>query len=195
MLGIRQSSIVERDHRRDQGGHRGARDRLRRVLRHPDNWAPFIPENTGVSGQFGWSGIMRAPPAIIFFAYIGFDAVSTAAQEAKNPQRDVPIGILGSLIICTILYVADVRRAHRHARRTRSSTTRRRSPSRWSASRADVAVDPGDRRRARRPDLGDPGHDAGAVAHLLFDVARRTAAARRSVPAIPSGRPRCSRPC
>jgi APA family basic amino acid/polyamine antiporter len=69
-----------------------------------DNWAPFIPENTGTWGEFGWSGILRAS-GIIFFAYIGFDAVSTAAQEAKNPQRDVPIGILGSLVICTILYV------------------------------------------------------------------------------------------
>src|SRR5262245_60864652 len=69
-----------------------------------DYWHPFIPENTGVWGQYGWSGILRAS-GIIFFAYIGFDAVSTAAQEAKNPQRDVPIGILASLIICTILYV------------------------------------------------------------------------------------------
>ena len=69
-----------------------------------DNWHPFIPENTGVWGQYGWSGIIRAS-GIIFFAYIGFDAVSTAAQEAKNPQRDVPIGILASLIICTVLYI------------------------------------------------------------------------------------------
>jgi APA family basic amino acid/polyamine antiporter len=69
-----------------------------------DNWHPFIPENTGVWGQYGWSGILRAS-GIIFFAYIGFDAVSTAAQEAKNPQRDVPFGILASLIICTVLYV------------------------------------------------------------------------------------------
>ncbi len=69
-----------------------------------DNWSPFIPENTGTWGTFGWSGIIRAS-GIIFFAYIGFDAVSTAAQEAKNPQRDVPFGILASLIICTILYV------------------------------------------------------------------------------------------
>ncbi len=69
-----------------------------------DYWEPFIPENTGVWGQYGWSGIVRAS-GIIFFAYIGFDAVSTAAQEAKNPQRDVPFGILASLIICTILYV------------------------------------------------------------------------------------------
>jgi APA family basic amino acid/polyamine antiporter len=68
-------------------------------------WHPFIPPNTGKFGEFGWSGILRAS-GIIFFAYIGFDAVSTAAQEAKNPARDMPIGILGSLIICTILYVA-----------------------------------------------------------------------------------------
>lgn len=70
----------------------------------PDNWHPFIPENTGVWGEFGWSGILRAA-GIIFFAYIGFDAVSTAAQEAKDPQRTVPIGILGSLVVCTLLYV------------------------------------------------------------------------------------------
>jgi APA family basic amino acid/polyamine antiporter len=68
-------------------------------------WHPFIPPNTGASGEFGWSGILRAS-GIIFFSYIGFDAVSTAAQEAKNPARDMPIGILGSLIICTVLYVA-----------------------------------------------------------------------------------------
>jgi APA family basic amino acid/polyamine antiporter len=71
---------------------------------NPDYWHPVIPENTGVWGQYGWSGILRAS-GIIFFAYIGFDAVSTAAQEAKNPQRDVPVGILGSLVVCTILYV------------------------------------------------------------------------------------------
>ncbi|HET9695210.1 MAG TPA: amino acid permease, partial [Steroidobacteraceae bacterium] len=69
------------------------------------NWQPFIPENTGRFGQFGWSGVVQAA-GIIFFAYIGFDAVSTAAQEAKNPQRDMPIGIMGSLVVCTILYVA-----------------------------------------------------------------------------------------
>jgi APA family basic amino acid/polyamine antiporter len=68
------------------------------------NWHPLIPANTGSFGQFGWTGIFRAA-AVIFFAYIGFDAVSTTAQEAKNPQRDMPIGILGSLAICTILYV------------------------------------------------------------------------------------------
>lgn len=68
------------------------------------NWTPFIPENTGKFGQFGWSGILRGA-GVIFFAYIGFDAVSTAAQEAKNPQRDMPIGILGSLTVSTILYI------------------------------------------------------------------------------------------
>ncbi|KAA3437165.1 amino acid permease [Rufibacter hautae] len=68
------------------------------------NWTPFIPENKGGFGEYGWSGIIRAA-GVIFFAYIGFDAVSTTAQEAKNPQKDMPIGILGSLVICTILYI------------------------------------------------------------------------------------------
>ncbi|MEK7225066.1 MAG: amino acid permease, partial [Bacteroidota bacterium] len=68
------------------------------------NWTPFIPENTGEFGHFGWSGIMRAA-GVIFFAYIGFDAVSTAAQEAKNPQKDMPWGILGSLAVCTVMYI------------------------------------------------------------------------------------------
>lgn len=68
------------------------------------NWHPFIPKNTGVWGHYGWSGILRAA-GVIFFAYIGFDAVSTAAQEAKNPRRDMPIGIMGSLGISTILYI------------------------------------------------------------------------------------------
>jgi APA family basic amino acid/polyamine antiporter len=68
------------------------------------NWHPFIPENTGEFGKFGISGVLRGA-GVIFFAYIGFDAVSTAAQEAKNPQKDMPIGILGSLGISTILYI------------------------------------------------------------------------------------------
>jgi APA family basic amino acid/polyamine antiporter len=67
------------------------------------NWHPFIPPPKG-GGHFGWSGIMTGA-GIVFFAYIGFDAVSTAAQEAKNPQRDMPIGIIGSLLICTVLYI------------------------------------------------------------------------------------------
>ena len=69
-----------------------------------DNCEPFIPPNTGTFGEYGWSGIMRAS-GVIFFAYIGFDAVSTVAQEAKNPQRDMPIGILASLFVCTVLYI------------------------------------------------------------------------------------------
>src|SRR5262245_15284458 len=78
------------------------------IFKHPEvarsNWFPFIPENTGTFGSFGWSGIARAA-ATIFFAYIGFDAVTTAAQEARNPQRDMPIGLLGSLAVCTVLYL------------------------------------------------------------------------------------------
>ena len=78
------------------------------LLHHPElpavNWHPFLPPNTGVFGSFGWSGVLRGA-GVIFFAYIGFDAVSTAAQEAKNPKRDMPIGILGSLVLCTILYI------------------------------------------------------------------------------------------
>jgi basic amino acid/polyamine antiporter, APA family len=78
------------------------------VLRHPSlavsNWHPFIPPNTGKFGNFGLSGVARGA-AVIFFAYIGFDAVSTAAQEAKNPQKDMPVGIIGSLVICTFLYI------------------------------------------------------------------------------------------
>jgi APA family basic amino acid/polyamine antiporter len=70
----------------------------------PQNWTPFIPANTGHWGDFGWSGIL-AGAGVVFFAYIGFDAVSTTAQEAINPKRDMPIGILVSLLICTILYI------------------------------------------------------------------------------------------
>src|SRR5216117_312987 len=68
------------------------------------NWHPFIPANTGVRENFGWTGVVSGA-GVVFFAYIGFDAVSTAAQEAKNPQRDMPIGIIGSLLICTVLYI------------------------------------------------------------------------------------------
>ena len=71
---------------------------------NPDNWHPFIPANTGSREHFGYTGVV-AGAGIVFFAYIGFDAVSTAAQEAKNPQRDMPIGIIGSLLVCTILYI------------------------------------------------------------------------------------------
>ena len=70
-----------------------------------ENLTPFIPPNAGSFGEFGWSGVLRGA-GVMFFAYIGFDAVSTAAQEAKNPSRDMPIGILGSLAICTVIYIA-----------------------------------------------------------------------------------------
>jgi basic amino acid/polyamine antiporter, APA family len=68
-----------------------------------ENWQPYIPASEG-AGRFGWDGVVRGA-SIVFFAYIGFDAVSTAAQEARNPQRDMPIGILGSLVACTLLYI------------------------------------------------------------------------------------------
>ncbi|MGH7674389.1 MAG: amino acid permease [Gemmatimonadales bacterium] len=71
---------------------------------NPANWRPFIPPNAGEWGTFGWSGVLRGA-GLVFFAYIGFDAVSTAAQEARNPQKHMPIGILGSLAVCTVLYV------------------------------------------------------------------------------------------
>ncbi len=70
----------------------------------PANWKPFIPPNTGEWGTYGWSGVLRGA-GLVFFAYIGFDAVSTTAQEARNPQKDMPVGILGSLAICTVLYM------------------------------------------------------------------------------------------
>lgn len=69
-----------------------------------NNWKPFIPENTGVFGQYGWSGILKGS-GLVFFAYLGFDALSTLAQEAKNPQKDLPLGMLGSLGVSTIAYV------------------------------------------------------------------------------------------
>jgi APA family basic amino acid/polyamine antiporter len=69
------------------------------------NWHPYLPENTGERGHFGFSGVMQGA-AIIYFAYIGFDTAATTAQEARNPQRDVPLGIIGALIISTVLYVA-----------------------------------------------------------------------------------------
>lgn len=71
---------------------------------NPGNYHPFIPPNDGTFGHYGWSGIMRAA-GTIFFAYVGFDAVSTTAQETKNPARDMPIGILGSLLVCSLAYI------------------------------------------------------------------------------------------
>jgi APA family basic amino acid/polyamine antiporter len=77
---------------------------LKNLPTYIGNWQPFIPEPTGAKGEFGWSGILRAA-SIVFFAYIGFEAVSTAGQEAKNPGKDMPFGIIGSLVVCTIIYI------------------------------------------------------------------------------------------
>ena len=95
---------LQQPHGRDQAHHRAGRDLRLLLTVVPANHVPFIPPNTGTFGQFGWTGVFRAT-GVIFFAYIGFDAVSVAAQEARNPQRDIPIGILGSLVICTVLYM------------------------------------------------------------------------------------------
>src|SRR6184192_740251 len=72
---------------------------------NPANWHPLVPANTGHFGHFGWSGVVAAA-GIMFFAFIGFDTVSTCSQEARNPRRDVPLGIVSSLAICSVLYVA-----------------------------------------------------------------------------------------
>jgi basic amino acid/polyamine antiporter, APA family len=72
---------------------------------NPGNWHPYIPANTGTFGHFGWTGVMQGA-AIIFFSYVGFDTASTTALEARNPQRDLPIGIIGTLVVSTVLYVA-----------------------------------------------------------------------------------------
>jgi basic amino acid/polyamine antiporter, APA family len=72
---------------------------------NPENYKPFVPPNEGEFTKFGGTGILSAA-TMVFFAYIGFDSVSTTAQEARNPQRTMPIGIIGSLIICTVLYIS-----------------------------------------------------------------------------------------
>jgi APA family basic amino acid/polyamine antiporter len=72
---------------------------------HPANWSPFIPPHDAQTGAFGWPGVLRAS-GIIFFSYIGFETISTCAQETRRPQRDLAIGILLSLLICTVLYIA-----------------------------------------------------------------------------------------
>jgi basic amino acid/polyamine antiporter, APA family len=132
------------------------------------NWHPFIPTNRGSFGDFGWSGIARGA-GVIFFAYIGFDAVSTAAQEAKNPQRDMPIGILGSLVICTVLYVAVSLVMVGLVPYTQLGG--------HLLGRSDQhpAV-PGQAGRDRGPELGHGRHDAWTAAHLLLDGPRRSAA-------------------
>ena len=149
----------------------------------PANWHPFIPENTGEFGEYGWSGILRGA-GVIFFAYIGFDAVSTSAQEARNPQRDMPIGILGSLAVCTVLYVlvsgVMVGLVPYKAMLNQpaplvvaiEAAAGRAAGTPWQDDDGG-REDPGHRRRACRPELGDGRHDARAAADLPGDVEGR----------------------
>ena len=104
VIGIKESARFNNFIVIRQARDRAARDRLRIHVRELRQLAPVHSGEHREFGHYGWSGIVRGA-AVIFFAYIGFDAVSTAAQEAKNPQRDMPIGILGSLAICTVLYI------------------------------------------------------------------------------------------
>ena len=142
------------------------------------NWHPFIPANTtGEFGHFGWSGIVRGA-AVVFFAYIGFDAVSTAAQEAKNPQTDMPIGILASLGICTVLYIlmalVMTGLAHYTDAQRSAPGVRGDRGGRAGARVADVLHQ---HRRDPRPRLGRARDAHGPAAHLLLDEPRRPAAA------------------
>ena len=158
------------------------------LCRSARNWTPFIPENTGTFGNFGWSGILRGS-SVVFFAYIGFDAVSTAAQEAKRPQRDMPIGILGSLIICTILYVlmALVMTGmvpYQKLRRRRSGGGGNRR------DRHRLAVRPGEIRGACRADDGDLRAAVRTGAHPVLDRPGPPAARvlQRGASALPARR-------
>ncbi len=139
------------------------------------NWHPFIPPNLGTFGAYGWSGIARGA-AVIFFAYIGFDAVSTAAQEAKNPKRDMPIGILGSLVICTVLYILVSGLLTGLVPYTALNVSDPVAVG-IDAVRVCGGEVPGANRRHLRAGHGDAGDVAGPVAGLLFHVARRIAAA------------------
>ena len=142
---------------------------------NPDNWTPFIPPPEG-PGRFGFDGVVRGA-SVVFFAYIGFDAVSTAAQEAKNPQRDMPIGILGSLFICTLIYIAMSAVMTGIMPYTLLGTPRpvatalEMYPSLlWLKSIVEIARD-------RGPDLRDPRDDPWPAADFLLDVPRRSAPA------------------
>jgi len=137
------------------------------------NWTPFVPPNAGSFGEFGWSGIARGA-GVIFFAYIGFDAVSTAAQESRNPQKDMPTGILGSLVICTILYIVtswlltgviSYKRLNVGAPIALGMSE---IGVRWGEYLVLIGTIMGQHRHA--------GDAAGPVARVLFDVARRAAA-------------------
>ena len=140
------------------------------------NWDPFIPPPTGEKGEFGWSGILRAA-SIVFFAYIGFEAVSTAGQEAKDPAKDMPFGIIGSLVACTIIYilvsiVMTLIVPYTVAERARSGRGRgRRLRPAMGVVRQDHQG-----RRDHRPDLGHPGADVWPDADLLHHGPRRPVA-------------------
>ena len=155
----------------------------------PENWSPFMP--------YGWPGVMAAA-AVVFFAYIGFDAVSTTAEEAKNPSRDLPIGIIASLVICTVLYLAVagiltgiipvVRVQDRRAVPQRAGRLRAARHQPGLGRRPRVG------RRRRRHHQRAARHAHEPAAHLLRDEPRRPAAAGRQqgaseVPARPTSRP------
>ena len=151
---------------------------------NPENWTPFAPN--------GVPSIITAA-AIIFFAYIGFDAVSTAAEETKNPKRDMPIAIIASLVVCTVIYIAVAAGAHRHAAL---------DPARHGGAAGDRLFGPGDEladdhhlpRRRLRHHLGAAGVPAWPAAHLLLDGPRRSAPAVGGPgPPASTGRP-TSRP-
>ena len=142
----------------------------------------FIPPNTG-PGQFGLSGVLRGA-AVVFFAYIGFDAVSTAAQEATNPKRDMPIGILGSLGICTILYVVVGFVLTGIVSYDKLNVPDPIAVGIDAVGPVVAFADPQIRHHPR-PDLGHPGDAVGSVARVLFDGPRRSVAARRQQGAQP----------
>ena len=140
-----------------------------------ENWVPFIPDATG-PGQFGWHGIVRGA-GVIFFAYIGFDAVSTAAQEARNAQRDMPIGILCSLAICTVLYIAVALVLTGIVKYTELNVPDPIAVASTPSVTASMASTHRQDRRHRGPFLGHPRHDDGPAPDLLHHVQGRIAAA------------------
>ena len=144
------------------------------------NWHPYVPPNTGTFGHFGWSGVMQGA-AIIFFSYVGFDTASTTALEARNPQRDLPIGILGALIISTVLYVAmaaTVLTGMVPFQQARTSMRPWRSHSMLHPQLSWLVLARQGRRHCRH-DLGHPHLAARPAAHPAVDGRRRTAAAGR----------------
>ena len=170
----------------DQAGRGAVLHRRRRRLRQArELGSPFAP--------YGWPGVMAAA-AVVFFAYIGFDAVSTTAEEAKNPQRDLPIGIIASLVVCTVLYLAVVvvllghRAGHAYRSvaalpgyrsRRRSAVPQRARRLRAQRDRPGLGRLPGVGWRRRRDHPRAAGHAHEPAAHLLRDEPRRAAAAGR----------------